>query len=183
MCCSDEAELGTVSTPALGEAAGASSSCMPGYSNTEENYTHASINDTNEATHGQTDTPETPLREVVSDHVEHVSAGNEARQRTPPNTWSPSLVAPGAPRKQRPQSVRPRRPIPYDVRIALHDQREVGPILRVEDQPSALTSYFGSDRIRTMISAPSMGAHAFMTEIEQDIPGPEWTMSDDDTEL
>lgn len=170
-----EAEPGILSVQAAEETVNITVTGRPNHPSVDEDNPCVNEEGGNEQMLDQMAAGESPQRVAASQ-------SNEALQRTPPNTWQPSLEAPGAPKKQRPQGRRPRRPTPYDVRIAEHDQREVGPVLRVEDQPSALTNYFGNERVQAMISMSSMGAHSFMTEMENETAGPEWTPSDDDDE-
>lgn len=102
-------------------------------------------------------------------------------QRTPPNMWCPSVHAPGAPRKIRPEGMRPRRPMPYEERVARHERRQVDDdYVNLDDQPGALMSFFGDARVRAMVGLPSTGSRSFITEFEEEANGQEWTLSDTD---
>lgn len=108
-------------------------------------------------------------------------------QRTPPNTWHPSLTAPGAPRKTYSRPGRRGRPTPYDLRVIQHEERQARRVgqpveVNLDTQPSALMDYFGDRCVRSMISPPAVNAHTFMTEVEQEYTGPEWTWSGEESD-
>lgn len=188
VCCSDERRSGTLSTQTAGEPICIIVSGSPDHDSVYEQTITASdadsetcLDTSQEALDHPTVYQEVSTPDRISSDGSRPGTPDGSLNRTPPNVWVPSTHAPWAPRKTRPAGLRPRRPTPYEERVARDERRGYGDVEQnIDDQPSALMAIFGDTQVRAMVGAPRLGMHSLMSDLEPETMGHEWTMSDDE---